>query len=313
METTASSLRRFAPAAALVVLLTVVCLAVGLVTRASAAEFNPRWIISDSNMRDYDSMSARQIQTFLDRQPGRLDTLVTADHLGVKKRASTIIWEACQAWTISPKVMLTMLQKEQSLLTRTSLGTNTLSRAIGAGCPNATTNKYPGFGQQMWYGARLLDGYGEGKNGSTIALFHPGIYVYDIYQTPNIKVYTANVATYKLYIYNPSIGAKAPYGDLSGQAASLSGNANFWKIHWKYFGDPLANPPAYHTKVRIVKKVQLWNSTIGTKRKPSPGKGGIVNVTGPIITRKGHKYIPVSWGGNRTGGWVRYDYVRWVQ
>jgi hypothetical protein len=57
---------------------------------------------------------------------------------------------------------------------------------------------------------------------------------------------------------------------------------------------------------------QLWNSTIGTKRSPSPRAPGIVNVTGPIIVRKGQRYIAISWGGNRTGGWVRYDYIRWV-
>jgi hypothetical protein len=37
-----------------------------------------------------------------------------------------------------------------------------------------------------------------------------------------------------------------------------------------------------------------------------------VNVTGPRITVRGLTYIPISWGGNRGGGWVRYDYVRWV-
>ena len=51
-----------------------------------------------------------------------------------------------------------------------------------------------------------------------------------------------NIATLKLYVYNPSIGAKTPYGDLSSQASNLSGNASFWWLYRKYFGDTFANP-----------------------------------------------------------------------
>lgn len=284
----------------------------GAATVASAATFNPALIVSNGSFRASDCLNQRGIQDFLNTQKGPLKSLVTTDYAGKKKPAAQIIYEACKQWNVSPRVMLTMLQKEQSLLTRTTLSANTLSRAIGAGCPNSTTNKYPGFGQQMWYGARLLDGYGEGKNGSTIALYHSGIYVTDIYQKPNVKVYPASLATYKLFIYNPSIGAKVPYGDLSAQSSSVSGNANFWLIYRKYFGDPLAVPPTYHTRVKMKRTAPLWNSTIGTKRKPYPTKGGVVKVTGPIISRKGHKYIPVAWGGNPKGGWVRYDYVRWI-
>ena len=290
----------------------VLCLVLASASAAFAATFNPALIISDAQMRASTTMTPGDIQAFLNSCTGPLKSLVTTDYAGHKKPASQIIHEACDQWHVNPRVMLTMLQKEQSLLTRTSLATNTLSRAIGAGCPNASTNKYPSFGQQMYYGARLLDGYGEGKNGSTIPLYHSGIYVTDIYRTPNARVYVGNLATYKLYVYNPSIGAKVPYGDLSGQLSSLSGNANFWVIYRKHFGDPLANPPGYHTRVVMRRNAQLWNGTAGTKRKPSPRKGGVVKVTGPVIVRKGHKYIPVSWGGNPKGGWVRYDYTKWL-
>jgi hypothetical protein len=279
---------------------------------ANAATFDPARVIGDSQFRAYYSMKQADIQAFLDTQPGVLKSLVTTDYAGAKKPAAQIIYEACQQWKVNPKVMLTMLQKEQSLLTRTTLDKNTLSRAIGAGCPNGSTNKYPGFGQQMWYGARLLDGYGEGKNGSTIALWKaPYTIVTDIYQSPKVDVKTANLATYKLYIYNPSIGAKTPYGDLSTQ--SCSGNANFWKIYWKYLKtDPLSTPAGYHTRLTMRRDAQLWNSTIRTKRSPSPRKGGVVYVKGPIITVRGHRYIQISWSGNRNGGWVRYDYTKWL-
>ena len=124
-----------------------------------------------------------------------------------------------------------MLEKEQSLLTRTSLGSTTLARAVGAGCPGSlvypatnpvATNRYPGFGNQIWNGARLLDMYGEASKGSGIPPFTAGM-SYPVYTG---KVYPANWATYKLYIYNPSI----------------DGNTNFWNIYLKHFGNPAGNP-----------------------------------------------------------------------
>jgi len=203
----------------------------------------PDLILSDANLRAYGSMSAADIQNYLNAQPGPLKSLVASDYDktitisssqpninltpdtdGVKKPASQIIWEACQEWKISPRVMLTMLQKEQSLLTRTSLTSTTLSRAIGAGCSSSTTNKYPGFGNQIWHGARLLDAYGEGKPPTYVPVWTPGL---SNDYTPD-GVRTATLATYKLYVYNPSV----------------AGNTNFYNIYLSRFGDPAAQPIA---------------------------------------------------------------------
>lgn len=233
------------------------CVAVSMAVAGFApapahAAFSPALVVSNDNFRHYSSMSEAEIQKFLETQPGPLKSLRTKDYAGVERRASAIIWRACQQWKISPKVMLTMLQKEQSLLTRTTLAKNTLSRAIGAGCPNATTNRYPGFGNQMWHGARLLDAYGEGKTQvvlgktytSTIPLYFPGIlkliYKPDItgdwltvktstVDGETVKKYyitPRNRSTYKLYVYNPSV----------------SGNTNFYNIYKRYFGSPFASP-----------------------------------------------------------------------
>ncbi len=222
--------------------------------QANAAQFDPAYIISDENMRAYDSMSVGEIQAFLDANTGPLKSMSFPRHDGGPSApASVIIYEACRAYNISPKVMLTLLQKEQSLITRTSLAPQTLNRAVGAGCPNSYTNKYPGFGNQIWNGARLLDGYGEGKTTTYIPLWKPGTKVTDIYAKPKVTFTPANISTFKLYIYNPSIGAKVPYGDLSAQSGSLSGNANFWRIYWTWFGDPFADPglkPVYRFQNR---------------------------------------------------------------
>jgi hypothetical protein len=219
----------------------------------SAAAAPPHRVLSDEVLRDYNSMSAADIQAYLNKKSGPLKSLVTPDYDttitvssskpnvnltpdtdGVKKQASLIIWEACQQWHINPKVMLAMLQKEQTLLTRTSLTSTTLSRAIGAGCPNGTSNRYPGFGNQMWHGARLLDGYGEGRV-TYVALFTPGMRVWDIYRHPNVAVYPYSIATYKLYVYNPSIG----------------GNTSFWDIYRSQFGNPIWPAVTKSTSTRI--------------------------------------------------------------
>ena len=230
----------------------------------SAIAAPPHRILSDEVLRDSDSMSVAQIQAYLNKKPGPLKKLVTADHdttitlsatkdntnltpdVGeAPKSAALIIWEACQQWHINPKVMLTMLQKEQSLLTRTSLKSTTLARAVGAGCPGGlvdkknnpvATNRFPGFGNQIWAGARMLDGYGEkGKVGSTITLYYPGVRLWDIYRHPNVAIYPYSIATHKLYIYNPSI----------------DGNTSFWNIYKGQFGNSIWPATTRATTTRV--------------------------------------------------------------
>lgn len=241
------------------------------VTSANASVFDPELVISNDNMRAANSMSVSDIQAFLETQPGPLAALVTSDYDKIittssktpnvnltpdqgeaPKPASQIIWEACQAWQINPKVMLTMLQKEQSLLTRTTLAQNTMSRAIGAGCPNTTTNHYPGFGNQMWHGARLLNIYGEGH--VAFPTYYVGmkktIYSHAIYGT---FIRPKNLGTFKLYVYNPSI----------------PGNTNFYNIYTRYFGSPLASPrmrPVYRFRNRT-NGTYLYTSSIAEKHK----------------------------------------------
>ena len=192
------------------------------VQRARAATYDENHIISNENVRAAYSMSEAEVQSFLDARTGVLKSLVTSDYAGQKKKASAIIYTASQNYRISPRVILALLQKEQSLLTRTTLTGSTLTRALGAGCPDATTNYYPGFGKQVWYAAWLLSNYGEIKAYPTtyVSLWAPGM-SYICYTGTVVPV---NLGTYKLYVYNPS----------------LPGNKNFWTIYDSYFGDPLA-------------------------------------------------------------------------
>jgi hypothetical protein len=74
---------------------------------------------------------------------------------------------------------------------------------------------------------------------------------------------------------------------------------------------PVPNPE-YHKWATITRDTQLWNQTIGTKRAPSPEKGGVVYVVGNDVMHDGNKYIEITWGGNPKGGWIRYDHMKWV-
>jgi len=253
------------------------------VAAAQAVTFDPAKIMSDDNFRAYDSMNAADIQAFLNSSPVLASYTATDYPSGKKISAAKIIYNASQKFHINPTVILTLLQKEQSLLTRSksSLKTGshaTLDWALGMGCPDgysscmksgchSTTppdNRYPeyrGFGKQIWAAEWSLDAYGE--RGKTRPSWHHAKTVYTessnwtvgtVFKGLNTPTGTTNLAiknlaSFKLYTYNPSIGAKSPYGDLSSQAGKswMSGNANFWLLYRKNFGDTFANP-----RIRLV-------------------------------------------------------------
>ncbi len=174
--------------------------------------FTPELIISETKFRNSTPMSAEAIQTFLEAQPGTLDTYRGKDHSGVQKSAAEMIWEASNAYDISPAVLLVKFQKEQSLLADASPSKRQLDWALGVGKTDSRTiYKYQGFGNQVWHGARVLD-----KNSRP---WHPGITM----SIDGQRVSPANGATYSLYKYTPH----------------FRGNRSFWMLYWRYFGNPM--------------------------------------------------------------------------
>ena len=103
----------------------------------AAPAFTKDDIITDVNFSDIYCLSQAAVQSFLAAQPGILDTYKIADHLGVKRSAAAIIWQAAQAWQVSPRVILATLQKEQGLLSATSPSTSALDWAMGCGVPDS--------------------------------------------------------------------------------------------------------------------------------------------------------------------------------
>ncbi|MGB4593606.1 MAG: hypothetical protein WBI63_07550 [Coriobacteriia bacterium] len=175
--------------------------------------FSPDTVISDVNFRDVESMSLEDIQAFLEEQPGTLASYSAPDHSGVIKTTAQMIYEAAVQWRISPMVILVTLQKEQSLLTRSSPLQTTYDWAMGCGKADSRTYyEYQGFGNQIWWGAQKLD-----KNSQP---WKPGVQM----TIDGSIVYPSNASTYSLFKYTPH----------------LRGTTSFWMLYWRYFGDPLS-------------------------------------------------------------------------
>lgn len=173
--------------------------------------YKPNTIISDANYLAAGSLSAAGVQTFLERQGGALSSYTAPDHNGVTKSAAVMISEAALEWGVSPKVILVTLQKEQSLLSLRDPTQNALDWAMGCGkMDSGTISSYRGFGNQIWGGARALQ--------RNRASWNRGISL----SIDGTAVYPSNSSTHSLYRYTPH----------------FHGNTLFWKIYWRYFGDP---------------------------------------------------------------------------
>jgi hypothetical protein len=215
------------------------------VSTAFAGTYAANAILSDDNFRAVYSMSPADVQAMLEYwEPysygsGKLASetpdayyvrtgtfpalryLAVPDIDGVTKSAAEIIYEAAVSNNISPRVMLVMLQKEQSLVQASNPTQRQLERAVGAGCPDSGGNKYPGFANQVRNGARLLSGYCEVVGYPNYGKYYAGVSMVIDGQT----LWPVNLTTYKLYVYNPHLG----------------GNQNFWTIWNRYFGDPMGS------------------------------------------------------------------------
>ncbi|MEK7508723.1 MAG: hypothetical protein AAB568_02610, partial [Patescibacteria group bacterium] len=79
--------------------------------------FNPNFIISDNDMLNPNAMTLAEVQEFLAAKPGILANYkIFKPQIAMEQTAAEIIYQAAQTEGISPKVLLVLLQKEQSLV-----------------------------------------------------------------------------------------------------------------------------------------------------------------------------------------------------
>lgn len=183
--------------------------------------------------------------------------------------AAQMIWDAAQTYNISPKVLLTTIQKE-------SYGPLTVddwpysyqyTYAMGAQCPDGPGGaqcdpNYAGFSIQIRESARLFRYYLDNMTQPWWPYAKPGVrtvmwnvststYVNDQGQTVacgGTSVNIANVSTAALYTYTPYQPNNAALNNLSGSVpagngfdskCAAYGNRNFWRIFNDWFGSSL--------------------------------------------------------------------------
>lgn len=184
------------------------------------AGFNPNYVISDSEMGDYTAMTLEEIENFLAQKSGVLATYEVLTPLGMNKSAAEIIYEAGQTYQINPRVLLAMLQKEQSLVENPQPTPYNFDWAAGYArcdaCDPADPNiaKFKGFAKQVDNAAAVLRYYLDNPDNKNW-LKRSGL----IYNIDSVPVIPANLATAGLYNYTPH----------------LAGNFNFWQIWQRWF------------------------------------------------------------------------------
>jgi hypothetical protein len=186
---------------------------------AQAAEFDPSYLISDSEMVDYNSMTQDDIKRFLEKRNGTLENYLTFDKEGAPKTAVQSFYEISQRWLINPKYLLVLTQKEQSLLEDANPSQKQYDWATGYGvCDNCgmddpSIQRFKGFYRQVNSAAAQTRYYMDNIKEFN---FQPD-------KTSSIDgqlVKIKNTATAGLYNYTPH----------------LHGNQNFWSLWNKYFG-----------------------------------------------------------------------------
>lgn len=251
---------------------------------APVVGFNAGNIIDDSLFYNGNAMSAGEVQTFLNQKlsscrigkapymPGALspsgsgNTIASAclkdyrqttssraadaycnGYVGQpNETAAQIIAKVGQSCGISQKVLLIMLEKEQSLVSDDWPVTRQYNYAMGMNCPDSgpgnsanCDSASAGFYLQMYLGARQLKYYKA----------NPGFFNYKPFQNNTIlwnpnrgcgtsNVYIENWATAALYIYTPyrpnQAALNAGWG--TGDSCSSYGNRNFYNFYKSWFG-----------------------------------------------------------------------------
>ncbi|MGY1833245.1 LGFP repeat-containing protein, partial [Geodermatophilus sp. SYSU D01180] len=247
--------------AALLVVPTVAQVPSGVAQAADARQFDAGNIISDAIFFDGWAMDASSVQRFLDSKGAtcvagempclrnfRQDTATQAadalcnGYQGVRQEsAATIIAKVGASCGINPRVLLVLLQKEQSLVTRTKPTTYAYTHATGFACPDTAPcdPAFSGFVSQVYFAARQFEryrveasryGYKAGRVNSI--LWHPNT------SCGRSDVFIANQATAGLYNYTPyrpnQSALNAQYG--TGDGCSSYGNRNFWLYFTDWFG-----------------------------------------------------------------------------
>jgi hypothetical protein len=186
-----------------------------------------------------------------------------------KKTAAQIIDIIAKSCGVSQKVLIVLLQKEQSLVTDDWPWDIQYRSATGYGCPDTAPcdSEYYGFFNQVYNAARIYKYYAKYPNSfnhiageRNFVRYHPNS------SCGGTNVFIENQATAGLYNYTPYQPNGSALNNLygTGNGCSAYGNRNFWRIYNDWFGSTLSNP------LPIITLIGDWDgdgeTTVGIRR-----------------------------------------------
>lgn len=292
-------------------------------TRNAAAApvqgFNAGKIIDDSVFTDTSTMSAQQIQSFLNSKVSHCDTWGTQpsefgggtrrqwaesrgnsapftclkDYSENGRSASQIIYDIGQEFSINPQVLIVLLQKEQSLVTDTWPIAIQYKTATGYGCPDTAPcdSQYFGLTNQLRWAARMFRAilnnsptwYTPYVLGNNYVQYSPNAACGG--STINIQ----NRSTQALYNYTPYQPNQSALNAGWGTATcGAYGNRNFFLYFTQWFGSTTG--PAY---AWTVQSSTVYTDSNFTQIAPvsngtyylQPGQKAYVKISGTNVGR----------------------------
>lgn len=160
---------------------------------------------------------------------------------GSNNDSAQIIYEISRACGISPKVLIVLLQKEQSLVTDDWPWPIQYRSATGYGCPDtaACDSLYYGFFNQVYNAAHQYQRYAKQPQ---LFNYRPSTTSFVAYNPSascgGTNIAIQNQATANLYNYTPYQPNQAALNNLygTGDSCSAYGNRNFWRLFNDWFG-----------------------------------------------------------------------------
>lgn len=200
------------------------------------------------------------------------------------ERFADIVAKVGAACNISQKVLLVLLQKEQSLITDSWPTLRQYSSATGYACYDnglPCVQQYAGFFYQVWAAARQFQRYGTGSlNWIPVGQvnnrpYHPEA------SCGSRPVLIRNRATAALYYYTPYTPNQAALNNLYGTGDSCSsyGNRNFWRIFTDWFGNTTSIMPAGTVSQRLAGSDRYSTATAITQNVFPNGQAPVVYIT----------------------------------
>jgi hypothetical protein len=230
---------------------------------------------------------------------------------GTNISAAQIIFEVSRACEVSSKVLLVLLQKEQSLITDTWPWNIQYTKATGFGCPdsslpasvdanrNGCYDEFEGFFNQVYFGARQFQRYVKQPNSFNYRVGQTSFVAYQANRPDcggtNITMQTrATAALYNYTPYQPNIAAlNNLYG--TGDQCSAYGNRNFWRLYNDWFGPTTSDSDAHTLNIIRMNHNSGRTEKIGLSSISSFGAISRNNLVGyPAIPVDG-AVVPTFW------------------